>query len=726
MDNEKKYIPKCRFGQRCRSKNCNLFHPSTTSKILGAVNKKGDLKSAQGTLRSQALNEAANAVPKCADRSTRPDLDEHRRFRKPPRIETKMPHAEARREPDRSQHEACREDQEAKVKQLRVAEDEKYARSLQEEELRDQLFGQIDLQAQFTSYQRIQLELRTLREKEDIQAQGAEYARLNQARHDEFRDPTTERSGAAKVRSGQHETKEVLDNQEETHEEQEHGLDQDLPAESSSLEAEMLEKECPSQDEKHARPLDDSELKANRRSLKKARQRQRNATKSVAPLHAVTRDEDLERVLHNQELKADEAPHYSEVLQSDHSTREKRSKKDRRRTRFEQMGVQRADFWMKGIEREILVTALITRICVAEFTRQHPNINPHDGYSSGEAKLKRGAAVKAAYRDLFQPDIKTTFVIVGYNQSLNGRTGTIRHWVPKKSKFLVGVDPKSKGNVQEIFLEPEKMDFNIPEPKRPKERTAGYSRHVVICVDCHTLPLMECTVTTDMIEGMEKCGFSDQFLMDLMERRDKDDRQRRQVELEQRVEAERALKERKNEEHRRWRQQQSEEKSERNRKREKEKLNGEARREFETSGVFYRDAQFFREPHPGAAFHRSRFTPQPCREAHHECECQECTMERLLRHFFFAVHDDDDHHSHYQTEEEGGITGNILQDAANVLGVAVESSPDQIKTAFRMLALKYHPDKYSQGKHGDDTTMADAEEKFKEAANAYAVLRRCT
>jgi DnaJ-class molecular chaperone len=40
--------------------------------------------------------------------------------------------------------------------------------------------------------------------------------------------------------------------------------------------------------------------------------------------------------------------------------------------------------------------------------------------------------------------------------------------------------------------------------------------------------------------------------------------------------------------------------------------------------------------------------------------------------------------------------------------------------------LKYHPDKYSQGKHGDDTTMADAEEKFKEAANAYAVLRRCT
>lgn len=39
------------------------------------------------------------------------------------------------------------------------------------------------------------------------------------------------------------------------------------------------------------------------------------------------------------------------------------------------------------------------------------------------------------------------------------------------------------------------------------------------------------------------------------------------------------------------------------------------------------------------------------------------------------------------------VRKNLLLDAANVLGVAVESSPDQIKITFRKLALKYHPDK---------------------------------
>ncbi|KAI2506450.1 hypothetical protein MHU86_7965 [Fragilaria crotonensis] len=56
------------------------------------------------------------------------------------------------------------------------------------------------------------------REKMDIQAQGAECASLNHARHGELHDLQTERSGGDKVRSAQHETKNVLGNQEQTHE----------------------------------------------------------------------------------------------------------------------------------------------------------------------------------------------------------------------------------------------------------------------------------------------------------------------------------------------------------------------------------------------------------------------------------------------------------------------------------------------------------------------------
>ena len=54
------------------------------------------------------------------------------------------------------------------------------------------------------------------------------------------------------------------------------------------------------------------------------------------------------------------------------------------------------------------------------------------------------------------------------------------------------------------------------------------------------------------------------------------------------------------------------------------------------------------------------------------------------------------------------------RDYYEVLGVNRDASPEEIKRAYRKVALKYHPDKNP----GDKT----AEEKFKEASNAYDVL----
>jgi molecular chaperone DnaJ len=54
------------------------------------------------------------------------------------------------------------------------------------------------------------------------------------------------------------------------------------------------------------------------------------------------------------------------------------------------------------------------------------------------------------------------------------------------------------------------------------------------------------------------------------------------------------------------------------------------------------------------------------------------------------------------------------RDYYEVLGVSKSSSPDEIKKAYRKIALQYHPDR-NPGDHS-------SEEKFKEAAEAYDVL----
>ena len=54
------------------------------------------------------------------------------------------------------------------------------------------------------------------------------------------------------------------------------------------------------------------------------------------------------------------------------------------------------------------------------------------------------------------------------------------------------------------------------------------------------------------------------------------------------------------------------------------------------------------------------------------------------------------------------------RDYYEVLGVSKTATDDEIKKAYRKIAIKYHPDKNPGDK--------EAEEKFKEAAEAYDVL----
>src|SRR5262249_2770576 len=63
----------------------------------------------------------------------------------------------------------------------------------------------------------------------------------------------------------------------------------------------------------------------------------------------------------------------------------------------------------------------------------------------------------------------------------------------------------------------------------------------------------------------------------------------------------------------------------------------------------------------------------------------------------------------------GGVMASGKRDYYEVLGVRKEADDEEVKRAYRKLAMQYHPDRNV----GD----AEAEEKFKEAAEAYEVLR---
>ena len=59
------------------------------------------------------------------------------------------------------------------------------------------------------------------------------------------------------------------------------------------------------------------------------------------------------------------------------------------------------------------------------------------------------------------------------------------------------------------------------------------------------------------------------------------------------------------------------------------------------------------------------------------------------------------------------------KDYYEILGVSKDASDDDIKKAYRKLAMKYHPDRWS---NGTDEEKKEAEQKFKEIAEANEVL----
>src|SRR4029077_21111031 len=74
----------------------------------------------------------------------------------------------------------------------------------------------------------------------------------------------------------------------------------------------------------------------------------------------------------------------------------------------------------------------------------------------------------------------------------------------------------------------------------------------------------------------------------------------------------------------------------------------------------------------------------------------------------------DRHNGLGQAGEKAILTSNGKRDYYEVLGVARTCTEQEVKSAYRKLAMQYHPDR--------NPNNPDAEDKFKEVTEAYAIL----
>jgi DnaJ domain len=472
--------------------------------------------------------------------------------------------------------------------------------------------------------------------------------------------------------------------------------------------------------------VEDSKLA--RKALKKARQAKAKASKIFTDLEMERETTDL-RLSFCQWRDLSLQKSYQEPIitnpnvttTNERICKSKASKKEQRRNKFEQMASKRSEFWENEVNRENQISQLIMEFCTEEYSRQFPNEDIRAEIKKKENSHELDIAARLAFRDLLQNDIKSRFSVVGYDRSLNGRTGTIQHWDSTKAKFYVGLDAKKGKKDLLMYLEPDKMDFDLPELK--KQGILSPDRQVWIRVKMDSLPPLECDLTKSTLDGMISAENLNQFILDLMAKRDEIDRMRREEE-EQKAKEEAERKERS--------------------KRLASKRMDYYRTHCDTA--FFKEfrdieSDFTKGPFPQYDDSDDNFRSQGCRGYENGCRCVPCEMQDVFSEgmtfsftdpggntFFFTLdeeEDDDGGHDQDDNYYDQGLSESTesRKKAAEILGVHVNSSQDEIKKAYKKQALKFHPDKNNAGNCNNSLTKDEAEEKFKEIVNAYDVLR---
>jgi DnaJ domain len=379
-------------------------------------------------------------------------------------------------------------------------------------------------------------------------------------------------------------------------------------------------------------------------------------------------------------------------------------------------------YWGDFIQRQDKAVDAMVQLCCAEFCSIHGSNN--SSYTRTKLLLNETVQTKlfTTCRGLLNTIEIPTKVKVEGLQQFAGRTGTVEYWDGEKQRFLVSLLSKTNKDPQPTYIAAEYLDANVVQqqpdgPKKSSRRSSpDHSVDIAIesLIDGIDFSMILYRSELKMIL-LEATSFEITLNSIVLARRE-----------EERMESEREEVFRQEEE--------------------KDKARREQRKKHEQEDREAREREYQERKHKYDAYRAGearRNQQYQNRERHaNGCRCAECLLRRLL----FAVmadrygyggfsegqdynYFDDDDDDDASGNDDGGFYDRQWNDmnrrkeaeknqiAADLLGVDVDASADEIKRVYRRKALRYHPDKYRAEEH--DVTEEEAADHFKELNNAY-------
>lgn len=412
----------------------------------------------------------------------------------------------------------------------------------------------------------------------------------------------------------------------------------------------------------------------------------------------------------NKSEKTNASPVKNETM--DESKKDKKSKRQRRfelrMLELDNAHRRRSEVWQAEINNQTATINLMMMMCATEMERLGAAATTHDDVlQNGDTKMQLLELCRPVYTHLYGKSVNVRIAgMTQQHQHLNDRKGKIEHYDTEKGKFYVGLETRKGRNREYLFFDPGNLEQQ-PNPTKKK----GWKNSCAVRL---TVGLLE--IERDIVDKLRDLE-ADQVAVFLDEwaaersRQEEADRVAMEEEERRYEEARREAAERRRRKEEEWQQEKAE----------------FARRRAEYE-AWEKAAKQQRRKERRSADHK-RF-----------CDCPRCELQHLFMFYsvygdgfgaFFDFEEDSDNDYGYgrnydyddfferQQEESEQVK---LQEAADILGVTVDATQQEIKRAYRRKARKYHPDSYSPEQHADGMTKKEAEDHFKEIADAYATM----